>query len=102
MGILSNKVAVVIGDIDEFSVEACLSLADQGAFVTLLRSAKESCRSSRIEALTLGGIADIASIDIENENALAAAIETVIERFGRIDCILNAFRTSEAEIDMAA
>jgi NAD(P)-dependent dehydrogenase (short-subunit alcohol dehydrogenase family) len=99
MGILNDKVAVVIGDIDEFSAEACVSLADQGAFVTLLGSMADSPPTSRIESLSLEGIVDIASVDIHNESEFAAKIEQVIERFGRIDCVLYAFKTSDEEQD---
>ena len=93
---LDGKVAIVTGASRGIGRNMAVALADAGcAVVIAARSVDENPElpgtihavAARIEAA--GGRALAVSCDVTSEDSVAAAVAATLERFGRIDCLIN-------------
>ncbi|MBY0274997.1 SDR family NAD(P)-dependent oxidoreductase [Candidatus Binatia bacterium] len=93
---LDGRVAIVTGASRGIGRNMAVALADAGcAVVIAARSTDENPRlpgtihavAARIEAA--GGRALAAACDVTSEDGIAAVVATTMERFGRIDCLIN-------------
>jgi len=93
---LDGKVAIVTGASRGIGRNMAVALADAGSAVVIAaRSTEDNPKlpgtihsvAERIERA--GGRALAVACDVTSEESVAACVERTIERFGRIDCLIN-------------
>ena len=86
---LKGKIAVVTGASSGLGRDAALAYAKEGANVCVLARRIEKIESlaKEIEALGVESIA--IKCDVTNEEEVKVAVETIVNKFGRIDILLN-------------
>jgi len=93
---LDGRVAIVTGASRGIGRNMAVALAGAGAAVVIAaRSTEEDPRlpgtihSVAARIVEAGGRALAVPCDVTNEESIAAAVRTTLERFGRIDCLIN-------------
>jgi gluconate 5-dehydrogenase len=86
---LTGKVAVVTGASSGLGADAALAYAKAGADVALLARRVEKLEKVKTEIEKTGRKAIAVGCDVSDENKVKAAIEQVLDAFGRIDILLN-------------
>jgi 3-oxoacyl-[acyl-carrier protein] reductase len=93
MKILKGKVAIVTGATKTKGLGKAIAvqLAAQGAKVALTgrQSSKEGVEKNVAEIKSTGGEAMAVLVDVSNVQEVDAAIQQVVERFGRVDILIN-------------
>ncbi|MDB1948233.1 SDR family NAD(P)-dependent oxidoreductase [Clostridium tertium] len=86
---LKGKIAVVTGASSGLGRDAALEYAKEGANVCVLARRIEKIESlaKEIEALGVESIA--IKCDVTNEEEVKVAVETIVNKFGRVDILLN-------------
>lgn len=89
---LAGKVALVTGASRNIGRAIALSLSGGGAAVAVnARTSREDAANVVSEIEAAGGTAEVFMADISQGNAVAAMVEGVLQRFGRLDIlVLNA------------
>jgi len=96
---LSGRVALVTGAARNIGSAIALALAQGGASIVLTaRSNREGLEETAREIRTLGRDAYPALADVTREDDVSKLIEGAVERFGRLDILVNnaAVRSEEA------
>ena len=88
-GELAGKVAVVTGGGRGIGRATALRLAGAGASVTLAARTPSEIEAVADEARALGVEALAVSTDVTNEAQVQAMARAVVERFGRVDILIN-------------
>ncbi len=83
---LKDKVAIVTGSLGLIGKEHCRALADAGAHVVVSDLDEERCREF---ALTLTPDAIGAGADVSDAESIGDVLKKTLDRFGRIDILLN-------------
>ncbi len=96
MGRLAGKVAFLTGAGGGIAKAAALAFAREGARVGLLEIDPLAGRAAEQEILAAGGEALFVETDVTDEQSVEAAVAAVVERFGRLDIIVNAAGGSSA------
>ncbi len=86
---LTGKVAVVTGASSGLGADAALAYANAGADVALLARRLEKLNEVKAEIESTGRKAIVVACDVTKEESVRAAVETVLNIFGRIDILLN-------------
>ena len=94
---LPNKVAVVAGDGNGFVPFLAEILAEAGARVFVMAQAQDVVDGAVQRAVERGGEAFGAPCDPTNEGDVESALDGVIDRWGRVDILVNDFRTEFAK-----
>ena len=94
---LPNKVAVVAGDGNSFVPFLAEVLAEAGARVFVMAQAQDVVDGAVQRAVERGGEAFGAPCDPTNEGDVESALDGVIDRWGRVDILVNDFRTEFAK-----
>jgi len=90
MGKLDGKVAIVTGASQGSGYGASRAMAREGARVVLVSRTREKLEQVAREIEAAGGVAMAYAADVTDRGAMAAMVEAVVERFGRIDVLVNA------------
>ena len=85
----SGRVAVVTGASSGLGADAAIAYAEHGASVALLARRKEKLEEVVEKITAKGGKAIAVQCDVGNEASIKAAVEEVINHFGKIDILLN-------------
>jgi NAD(P)-dependent dehydrogenase (short-subunit alcohol dehydrogenase family) len=88
-GLVDGKVALVSGIGPGMGRDISLLLAEHGADVALGARTLERCESVAEEVAKLGREALPVRLDITDAESCRAAVEATVERFGRIDILVN-------------
>jgi NAD(P)-dependent dehydrogenase (short-subunit alcohol dehydrogenase family) len=88
-GRLEGKVALVTGAASGLGAESARRLAREGAAVLLTDLAREAGETVSREIATAGGQAAFVAHDVTSETDWAAAVETAVARFGRLNVLVN-------------
>ena len=67
-----------------------VELAGRGARLVLVARGRESLEEAATEVRAAGGEAIVCPADVTDEDAIRAAVETAVERFGRLDVVVHA------------
>lgn len=86
---LRDKVAVVTGAASGIGLATCQLLAEAGCQVVLLDINAEAGVQKAEEINTLGGNATFYTCDVTSNEACKSVIETIENKFGRIDVLFN-------------
>jgi 3-oxoacyl-[acyl-carrier protein] reductase len=105
-GELDGKVALITGAARRLGRATALALASHGAAVVVnTRSSKDEADAVAAEIEAQGGQALVQVADITDEAAVQAMVDTAVQRFGRIDILVNNAadrkRTPLTEISLA-
>lgn len=84
-----NKVALVTGAGQGIGQATAFRLAAEGAAVGLMERNPETCASTATSIESRGGHALDLVCDVADTDAVAQAVRTLRERFGRIDVLVN-------------
>lgn len=86
---LNGKIAVVTGASSGLGRDAALAYANEGANVCVLARRVEKIESLAKEIKNLGVESIALKCDVTKEEEIRTAVEAIINRFGRIDILLN-------------
>ncbi|MFD5481537.1 SDR family NAD(P)-dependent oxidoreductase [Streptomyces hawaiiensis] len=86
---LTGAVAVVTGASSGIGAATARRLAEQGASVTLVARRKDRLEALAAEIEQAGGTALVVEADITDRVQAEGAVQQVIERFGRLDTLVN-------------
>ena len=87
---LTNRVAVVIGATSGIGKAIALGLADAGASVVPTGRRKELAQQTSLEVEVRGRASLAITSDITDTQSINELAATVIERFGKVDILVNA------------
>ncbi len=99
---LKGKAAIVTGGSRGIGRAIALGLAAEGASVAICARGDERLRATEAELRALGGDAIGVVTDMTNADDVARLAETAVERFGRIDVLVNNVGGSDPADDDAA
>ena len=88
-GLLDGMVCLVSGAGSGLGRETSLELARLGATVVGCGRRQQPIDETRELIAGLGGTADAIATDIRDEEAVAALVDSVLERHGRLDLLVN-------------
>jgi NAD(P)-dependent dehydrogenase (short-subunit alcohol dehydrogenase family) len=88
-GLLIGKVALITGGGSGIGAGIAERLADQGASVTLLGRRADKLDQVRTRIESGGGRALATPADVRSYDAVAAAVATTLESYGRLDIVIN-------------
>lgn len=87
---LEGRAALVTGGGGHVGAVICEALAEQGSAVAVLDVAKESCAETAINISKTYGVETLAVVtDLSNELEVVAVSKKILERFGRLDILVN-------------
>ena len=90
MGIeLKNRVAIVTGGANGIGRETSLAFARAGAAVAVWDTAVEAGQAAASEIEQSGGHASFFKVNVASQVEVEAAVQAVLDRFGRIDILIN-------------
>ena len=89
MGALDGKVAIITGAGTGIGREAAKMFAAEGAKVVVVGRRLEPLESVVEEIKSAGGEATAHSADLENGDAAAAVAQFTIDKYGRVDVLVN-------------
>lgn len=102
-GLVEGKVALVSGIGPGMGRDISLLLAEHGADVALGARTIEKCEAVAKEVADLGSEALPLRLDITDAESCRTAVDAVVERFGRIDLLVNnAFHDGDFALFMEA
>lgn len=86
---LQNRVAFVTGGNGGIGLGMAKGLATAGASVVIAGRNKEKAQSALSELRSIGAQADFAELDVLDEASCRQAVRRAVERFGRLDILIN-------------
>ena len=86
---LKDKVALVTGASQGIGREATLALAEAGAQVAAAARTEEKLTALAREIASAGGTAVAVKMDVADAEQVKAGFKQVLERFGRLDILVN-------------
>jgi 3-oxoacyl-[acyl-carrier protein] reductase len=90
MGIeLTSRVALVTGAANGIGRATALTFARAGAAIAVWDRAEPAGRALVDEIAQAGGLAAFFGVDVASQPAVEAAVAATLERFGRIDILIN-------------
>ena len=93
---LDNQVAVVTGGSGVLGSAMAKSLAEEGAKVIVLARTAEKTKVVAQEIISAGGQAIGIAVDVLDKESLETAKKTILQRYGRIDILINAAGGNQA------
>lgn len=89
MGRLDNKIAIITGGGTGIGEATCLRFAEEGARVAIFEISVENGQSTAETLRRAGFEAEAFQVDVRDEQSVSAAVQKVIDRWGRIDVLVN-------------
>ena len=89
MGRLDNKIAVITGGGTGIGEATCHRFAEEGARVAIFEISPENGQTTASALRRAGFEAEAFHVDVRDEQSVSAAVQKVIDRWGRIDILVN-------------
>lgn len=89
MGKLAGKIALITGGTSGIGAASAEIMAREGAVVILAARSEERGQAKKQEIISGGGTAEFISCDVSRRNEVAALREKVLEKYGRLDILMN-------------
>lgn len=86
---LKNKVIVITGAGRGIGKEISRKLATEGANMVLISRTEKEIQETYLEIKNVSPNSIFLSLDISNRNRVESLFEMIIEKFNRIDCLIN-------------
>lgn len=86
---LKNKVAIVTGACGAIGEAVSLSLAGEGAKIAVFDRDSELCGRVSGRLALMGNESISCHVDVRSIDSVCSAVERVVERFGKIDVLIN-------------
>ena len=98
---LTGKVAIVTGGSRGLGVELATSMAEYGADIALMAGNVEKMKKVAADITEKTGRKVIwVKVNIGDEESVKAAVQTVMDEYGKIDILVNNFGTSNPQKDL--
>lgn len=94
MGVLDGQVAIVTGSGQGIGRGIALALSHEGAKVLVLGRTLAKCEAVVEEITDRGGTADSVACDVVRRDQVEASVQRCVERWGRIDLVVNNAQTT--------
>ena len=98
---LKDRVAIVTGGANGIGREISYAFAREGAIVVIADIDTAATKNTVLEIESGGGRADSVEIDLRHEDGIQAMMTYVIEKFSRIDILVNNAAISGTRADVA-
>lgn len=85
----SGKVAIVTGAARGLGAEFARALAQRGAAVAVFDVLEQDVKAVAADIVAKGGTAEAFAVDVGSQTAYRAAVDTVAQKFGGIDILIN-------------
>lgn len=95
---LTGKVACVVGGGGYLGGPVCRALADHGAQVVVADLRLDAAQRTAAQLREAGHQAEALALDITDETAVGAEIDRLVDRFGRLDVVVNATAYSTGKV----
>jgi NAD(P)-dependent dehydrogenase (short-subunit alcohol dehydrogenase family) len=89
MGRLDNKIAIITGGGTGIGEATCHRFAEEGARVAIFEISQENGQATSRALREAGFEAEVFQVDVRDEHSVSAAVQKVIDRWGRIDILVN-------------
>jgi NAD(P)-dependent dehydrogenase (short-subunit alcohol dehydrogenase family) len=86
---LQDRVAIVTGGATGIGSACCLALATEGADVVVVDVQGEAAAEVESKIVALGRSALVQACDVNDPDQVAAMVRAVVDRFGRVDVLVN-------------
>jgi NAD(P)-dependent dehydrogenase (short-subunit alcohol dehydrogenase family) len=86
---LENKVAIITGSTKGIGKAAAMIFIEEGAKVVVVGTNEERGNATVAEILAAGGEAFFQKTDVTDENSLDALVKATLDKYGRIDILIN-------------
>jgi NAD(P)-dependent dehydrogenase (short-subunit alcohol dehydrogenase family) len=98
---LKDRVAIVTGGANGIGREISYAFAREGAIPVVADIDLAAMKSAVLEIESMGGRADSVETDLRREDRIKAMTAYVVEKFGRLDILVNNAAISGARADVA-
>ncbi len=88
-GRLQGKVALITGGGSGIGEASAKLFADEGATIAIAELNAEGAERVADEIREAGGSAMVTSVDVTDNDSCAAAVDAVVDEFGRVDILVN-------------
>lgn len=88
-GTLRDKVVIITGASQNIGADMLMTFGQEGAIVVGCARRGDKVESYCEKIRAAGGRADAYSVDVTNEEQVADMVAKVVEKYGRIDCLVN-------------
>ncbi len=102
MGKLQGKVAIVTGASQGSGYGAAIAMAREGAAIVLVSRTRAKVEAVAAEIAAFGGESLVHPADVTDRAALEGIAAAAVERFGRIDILVNAAQAPEMRAALIA
>lgn len=86
---LENKVAIITGSTKGIGKAAAMIFIEEGAKVVVVGTNEERGNATVTEILAAGGEAFFQKTDVTDETSLDALVKATLDKYGRIDILIN-------------